>query len=123
MNKLAEITDNQRKQRDEQLAEVEQKWRPILEAADRLQHAAESGDQLGRVLCESIMKLFQQSKTVTACGRLQSSLEFKEMDQREEIISEAHIRTFKWIFDNQDIGFSEWASTKDGRFAHCPHIE
>jgi hypothetical protein len=37
-------------------------------------------------------------------------LSFEELAARHEDISAAHAKTCEWIFDRQDIGYTEWLS-------------
>jgi hypothetical protein len=53
--------------------------------------------------------------TTTACHNVLSSLAFTELYSRQDMITEAHARTFQWVFDRDDSSFHQWATNKDGR--------
>ena len=69
------------------------------------------------LLSSSFEIIASQARTIQTCQHLLGSLDFQELNHREESIFEAHANTFQWIFKDPELGFIEWASAKNGKSA------
>ncbi|KAF2194685.1 hypothetical protein K469DRAFT_734449 [Zopfia rhizophila CBS 207.26] len=78
---------------------------------------AESTGQRGVTLdslSERLISLVEQGKRAELEQRMVESLTFDSMREREEKIKDAHARTLNWIFEEPDIGFTDWLQTGNG---------
>jgi hypothetical protein len=58
----------------------------------------------------------EQVRVVEASQNVLRSLTYKRMHDREERIPASHAETFAWIFDDDELDFTRWASRSNGTF-------
>lgn len=49
------------------------------------------------------------------CHQVLKTLVFSELHSRENTIAAAHSKTFMWLYDRETTGFSDWASSQNGK--------
>ncbi|KAK3678826.1 hypothetical protein LTR78_001279 [Recurvomyces mirabilis] len=73
-------------------------------------------ENIGEAVASKLQRLMRQAHTLKACQRVLESLQFSEINNRQEDIVEAHAKTFQWIYEKAGFGYTKWATEKDGIF-------
>ena len=119
LHSLGRVSKSLEDQREAQLARLEKRMPQIL---DEVKHNGDRGSRCdhGELVAKALERISQQARTISVCQRIQSSLAFEEIHRREEGIAEPHANTFEWIFNQPELGFTDWASEKDGTSVILP---
>ncbi|KAK4556700.1 hypothetical protein LTR86_006271 [Recurvomyces mirabilis] len=72
-------------------------------------------ENVGEAVASKLQRLMRQAHTLKACQRVLKSLQFSEINNRQEDIVEAHAKTCQWIYEKAGFGYTKWATEKDGK--------
>ncbi|KAL1623368.1 hypothetical protein SLS56_008309 [Neofusicoccum ribis] len=75
---------------------------------------------IDHALIRSKLNAFMQEASVSGKSQaILKSLRYSEFKKRYFDVKPAHARTFQWIFEDSDIGFTDWLNSHSGLFWVC----
>lgn len=101
----------------EQLASHD-KMLPTMMA--RVQSSAKTSAETVAVeeFVSKVSGLLSQAHTLQSCQRVLKTLSFAEIHRRQTFVPDAHARTFDWAFENEALGYTNWASKGNGTYTY-----
>jgi hypothetical protein len=104
----------EQKERSLRFYEVENQRSETLQKAERIIGSMDENG-ISTILTQCFDRLSAQMQTISKCQRVLNTLSFEEIYWRQGNITPAHARTFDWIFKTQELGFTKWAESQNGR--------
>ena len=104
----------EQKERSLRFSELENQRSETLHKAERIIGSMDENG-ISTILTQCFDRLSAQIQTISKCQRVLNTLSFEEIYWRQGQITPAHAKTFDWIFKTQELGFTKWAESQDGR--------